>query len=105
MATIYFNLYLSAVSNDQKTKAMDYNLKSMEYNQLLHGANSLQVSNNHYIHSQLLLKTSKLEEAKVEMLKALEFFNEPVEEEKDKNETLLNKVRYYSAMANIVYVQ
>jgi hypothetical protein len=30
MSNIYFNLYLSAVTNDQRVKAMEYNLKHME---------------------------------------------------------------------------
>lgn len=49
MATIYFNLYLSSLSNDDKEKARDYNLKSIEYNTLVHGQSSLEVSNGRFI--------------------------------------------------------
>ncbi len=41
LAAIYFNLYLSSISNDDKVKAQEYNLKALEYNKLIHGANSL----------------------------------------------------------------
>lgn len=49
MATIYFNLYLSATSNDEKQKAKEYNEKAIEYNRLLHGEQSLEVSNGYFI--------------------------------------------------------
>ena len=49
LATIYFNLYLSSISNEDKVKANEYNLKALEYNTLVHGANSLQVSNAQFI--------------------------------------------------------
>lgn len=32
IATIYFNLYLSAVSEDKKEKAQEYNMKHREIN-------------------------------------------------------------------------
>ena len=41
LATIYFNLYLSSISNDDKEKARVYNLKALEYNKLVHGVNSI----------------------------------------------------------------
>jgi tetratricopeptide (TPR) repeat protein len=49
LATIYFNLYLSSISNDDKEKARVYNLKALEYNKLVHGVNSIQVSNGQFI--------------------------------------------------------
>lgn len=51
MATIYFNLYLSAISNDEREKAKEYNLKALSYNELIYSERSLQVSNNNFIHS------------------------------------------------------
>jgi hypothetical protein len=41
LASIYFNLYLSAMSNEDKVKAKEYNGKAMELNKLVHGPNSL----------------------------------------------------------------
>ena len=41
LASIYFNLYLSAMSNEDKVKAKEYNGKAMELNKQLHGHNSL----------------------------------------------------------------
>jgi Tfp pilus assembly protein PilF len=41
LASIYFNLYLSASSNDEKVKAREYNTKAMELNKQVHGPNSL----------------------------------------------------------------
>ena len=49
LANLYFNLYLSAVSNDMKDKAKEYNQKNMELNKKLHGERSLNVSNNCFI--------------------------------------------------------
>lgn len=41
LAAIYFNLYLSAMSNEDRAKAKDYNQRSMALNIELHGLNSL----------------------------------------------------------------
>ncbi len=41
LATLYHNLFISAISNNDREKARDYNLKTMHYYQLLHGENSL----------------------------------------------------------------
>jgi hypothetical protein len=41
MATIYFNLYLSCISNDEKEKAITYNLKAMEMNRIIYGEESI----------------------------------------------------------------
>lgn len=79
LATIYFNLYLSSLSNDDKTKAMEYNLKALEFNRLLHGANSLQVSNNQFITANLALKQGNFEEAVDRMQQALQIFDVPME--------------------------
>jgi tetratricopeptide (TPR) repeat protein len=57
LASIYFNLYLAANSGNQKDKAKEYNLKNMEFNGVTYGENSLNVSNNCFIHAQMMLKT------------------------------------------------
>ena len=42
LATIYFNLYLTAVTADDKEKAKEYNMKSMEFNKIVFkGENNL----------------------------------------------------------------
>ena len=41
LASIYFNLYLSAMSNEDKEKAKEYNGKAMDLNKEIHGVNSL----------------------------------------------------------------
>jgi len=45
LATIYHNLFISSISNNDREKARDYNLKTMHYYKKLYGENSLQVSN------------------------------------------------------------
>ena len=56
MASIYNNLYLSSVTNNEKEKAKQYIQKTLHYNRLVHGENSIQVSNCHYIESNCCLK-------------------------------------------------
>lgn len=41
LAAIYFNLYLSCISNDNKEKAEEYNSKCIELNKIIHGDNSI----------------------------------------------------------------
>jgi hypothetical protein len=41
LATLYHNLFISAISNNEREKARDYNLKTMHYYQMLYGDNSL----------------------------------------------------------------
>lgn len=74
LATIYFNLYLSSLSNDDKVKAKEYNLKALEYNRLLHGPNSLQVSNGNFIAANLALKSGALDEASERMHDAIAIY-------------------------------
>ena len=45
MASIYNNLYLSSVTNNEKEKAKQYIQKTLHFNSLLHGKNSIQASN------------------------------------------------------------
>lgn len=41
LASIYFNLYLSAMSNEDREKAKEYNGKAMALNKEIHGVDSL----------------------------------------------------------------
>ena len=68
---IYFNLYLAAIQKGEKEKALDYNKKATDYNTLLYGDKSLNVSNNHYIQAQLLLKMGRPSDGAETMLQAL----------------------------------
>jgi tetratricopeptide (TPR) repeat protein len=105
LAAIYFNLYLSSISNEDREKAKEYNLKAMIYNQMIYGERSLQVSNNHFIHSQLEMKTGNMESSKTWMIKALSLFDEPFEsKDKGKSEISLIKLRYIVALSNIYYI-
>ena len=63
------------------------------------------MSNCYFIESQLLLKTGKLEDAKIMMLKAFEIFDIDKEFDKTKDEMLLIKVRYLCSLANILYIK
>jgi tetratricopeptide (TPR) repeat protein len=75
LASIYFNLYLSSIQNDDKEKAKEYIMKALELNKLIHGVNSLQVSNGHFINAQLSLRFGKADEAIAEMLEAMNIFD------------------------------
>ena len=106
LAAIYFNLYLSSLSNDDKAKAFEYNNKSLEYNVLVHGPNSIQVSNGHFINSQLALKMGKPDEAVEHMTQALKVFSsEDAELKRSKDEMLLIEARYNIAFTNIYYIK
>jgi len=97
LASIYFNLYLSAMSNEDKLKAKDYNAKAMDLNRLVHGPNSLQVSNGHFISANLSLRSGDADQAHLDMLEALKIFEleGDVEIKKAKDEMLLIRIRYY----------
>ena len=41
MASIYNNLYLSSISNNEKEKAKEYIQKALHYNSLIYGPNSI----------------------------------------------------------------
>lgn len=56
LSQIYFNLYLSAATNMKVDKAKEYNDKNLALNLKIYGKDSTEVSNNHYIRGQLLLK-------------------------------------------------
>ena len=49
MASIYNNLYLSSVTNNEKEKAKQYIEKTLHFTKLIHGENSIQASNCYYI--------------------------------------------------------
>jgi hypothetical protein len=75
MAQIYFSLYLSAASNMKVEKALEYNEKNMELNILIHGEDSIEVSNNHYCKGTLTMKSGDLEKALTHITKAIDSFN------------------------------
>ena len=49
MASIYNNLYLSSVTNNEKEKAKQYIQKTLHFNSLVHGESSIQACNCQYI--------------------------------------------------------
>jgi hypothetical protein len=51
LATLYFNLYLTTISLDDKEKAKEFNLKSMEFHKKIYGENDINVSNNCFLQS------------------------------------------------------
>jgi tetratricopeptide (TPR) repeat protein len=63
MASIYNNLYLSSVTNGDKDKAKQYIEKTLHFNKLVHGENSIQASNCYYIASNTCLKLGQIDEA------------------------------------------
>lgn len=107
LASIYFNLYLSAQSNDDKVKAREYNLKAMELNKQVHGENSLQVSNGYFISANLSLRSGDPDLSHKEMLEALKLFESESDQDlkKSKDEMLLIRVRYYINLAQINYIK
>lgn len=73
---------------------------------LLHGPNSIQVSNAHFINSQLALKMGKPDEAVDHMTQALKVFTaEDAELQRSKDEMLLIEARYNIAFCNIYYIK
>ncbi|TNV71246.1 hypothetical protein FGO68_gene16973 [Halteria grandinella] len=107
LASIYFNLYLSAMSNEDKLKAKEYNAKAMDLNILVHGPNSLQVSNGHFISANLSLRAGDANQAHLDMLEALKIFEleGDVEIKKAKDEMLLIRIRYYMNLGQINYIK
>lgn len=75
MATLYHNLFISAISNNERDKAREYNLKTMHYYSLLHGENSLEVSNCKQIQSTLALRLGNIEESIRWMEQAITYFD------------------------------
>lgn len=73
---------------------------------LVHGPNSIQVSNGHFINSQLALKMGKPDEAVEHMTLALRVFSaEDAELQRSKDEMLLIEARYNIAFTNIYYIK
>ena len=106
MASIYNNLYLSSITNNQKEKAKDYIKKTLHYNSLIHGENSIQVSNCHFIESNCNLKLGKIDEAIENMNLAVKIFESSDEElKKAKDEMLLIKVKFYNQFAQIYFIK
>lgn len=108
MAAIYFNLYLSASTNDDRIKAKEYNLKALEYHRLISSEQSLQVSNCYFIQAQLCLKTGSPDEAIEWMSKAMSIFNEEnknYDYKKGKDEMLLIQVRYLLALTSMYFIK
>lgn len=75
LATLYHNLFISAISNNEREKARDYNLKTMHYYTLLHGERSLEVSNCKQIQSTLALRLGQLDDSVRWMEGALTYFD------------------------------
>lgn len=106
MASIYNNLYLSCISNNEKEKAKEYIKKTLHYNRLIHGENSIQVSNCHFIESNCNLKLGQIDEAIDNMNLAVKIFENPDEElKRAKDEMLLIKVKFYHQFAQIYYIK
>ncbi len=76
LATLYHNLFISAISNNEREKAREYNLKTMHYYTLLHGERSLEVSNCKQIQSTLALRLGHLDDSVRWMEEALAYFDE-----------------------------
>ena len=106
MASIYNNLYLSSVTNNEKEKAKQYIQKTLHFNRLIHGDNSIQVSNCHYIESNCCLKLGEIDEAISKMEEAIKVFEYPDEElNRAKDEMLLIKVRFFNQFASIYFIK
>jgi tetratricopeptide (TPR) repeat protein len=106
MASIYNNLYLSCISNNDKEKAKIYLIKNIHYNTLLHGERSLEVANNLYIMSNLNLKLGMINEAITNMNEAVKVFDAMDEEMmKAKDDMLLIQVRFYYQFSTIYYIK
>jgi tetratricopeptide (TPR) repeat protein len=71
-SSIYFNMYLAAITKGDKQSASHYNLNATEVNKKFYGERSLNVSNNYFIEAQLRLKLGNPREAKDWLLKALD---------------------------------
>ncbi len=106
MASIYNNLYLSSASNNDKEKAKEYIEKCLHFNKLVHGENSIQVSNCHFIRSNCCLKLGLIDEAIKSMEESIKLFDNQDEElKKAKDEMLLIKVRFFNQYATIFFIK
>jgi len=106
MASIYNNLYLSSVTNNEKDKAKQYIQKTLHFQNLVYGENSIQASNCQYIQSNCCLKLGQIDEAIECMNQAIKVFDNPDEElKRAKDEMLLIKVRYFNQFASIYFIK
>ena len=106
MASIYNNLYLSSVTNNERDKAKQYIQKTLHFQNLVYGENSIQSSNCQYIQSNCCLKLGQIDEAIECMNQAIKVFENPDEElKRAKDEMLLIKVRYFNQFASIYFIK
>lgn len=76
LSAIYFSLYLSYLSKEDFDNATIYNEKSLATNIQIHGEFDVNISNNHYLASQMLLKQLKTKEACGRIDEALKIYAE-----------------------------
>jgi tetratricopeptide (TPR) repeat protein len=106
MASIYNNLYLSSLSNGDREKAKQYIEKTLNFNRLIHGENSIEVSNAYFLVSNCCLKLGQIDEAVEQMELAVKIFDQPNEDfKRAKDEMLLIKVRFYNQFASIYFIK
>jgi len=63
LATVYFSMYLCLTAQEKYPEALIFNEKNRALNVEVYGENDLNVSNNHYLSAQIMMKQLKTKEA------------------------------------------
>eukprot|EP00347_Sterkiella_histriomuscorum_P009363 403341503 len=115
LSSLYFSVYQASITLGHKERSLEYNLKALEVNKKLYGENSINVSNNHYIHAQLLLKLGKPVEAiewQNKALATLEGLEQSLannQEEAEKSKTkpadiFIIRLKYFYQLVNMYFI-